>query len=207
MTKLLLTTFIFWQLPWLGKQLYPELFGSEYIQWPCFFIFCVLVPYGFSKALFLRKKLESIVYLGVFLVNIGILILGNNAFMIASKSVEMITSSDNTMVGKLFSAPLIAASETKRKLAAKIIYSKYGIAVHYQTDKGKLIQYIPSGEAYNLLEKNKASDRIGIKLKEFNYDQAKQIFYLSLVQLVTFFIVFTLRLFFVTKYTVDKKLK
>src|SRR5690554_875798 len=125
MNKLLALTIIFWQLPILGKKLFPEILGEEFIQWPLFIIVAILIPFGFAISLHRNLQINAVIYLSIFLFNIGMFASGSYAYTNIFNTTEM-ASNTNEQIGRLLSATKEATNEEKRHFVAQMIYETYG---------------------------------------------------------------------------------
>lgn len=142
MKRIPLLTIMLWLLIILGFKFIPAYFLNEYIQYPLIIIISILLPVSFWLKIKEKRKFFSLLYIAIFLVNIGFLFFAIERSYSTQKSLG--NSSNRGIVPEI--AEVLSESENaeRRKSAAKHIYQHHAIRVPYKLSDDNYALYSPT---------------------------------------------------------------
>ncbi len=194
---LLAGTCLAWFIPWQGKQWYPTVFGSSYIQWTSAIITALLLSLGMFlsiRTLFSHPKQRRstgwicVGFVIIFSINLGLH--GLISPMVVRVNSLLADSSANIML-MLMQNLQEAETEKSRQRYAQAIYTFSGFAMPYQTEDNGYVVYQPTEKDKELWARNQVSDNNITETKEMLDWQLKQLPYIASLYIGSFFIMFT----------------
>lgn len=186
-----------WLLPFLGKQIVPDIFSVWYIQWPFFLLLSILVPYGFAKSIRIsvENKLQykacghCFLFLFIFLTNNFLMGFGFNML----QSIPKLTTASTVNMPEGLSLHAIDNKDPdNRKLIASVIYTEFGQPIMYKDDSNNLIIYSPTAEEKLKYKDNQMTTSKVKELIKNTENQTTEIIFLYLWSMLSFFFIFTL---------------
>lgn len=137
-----LATILLWVLIVAGYQFVPEIILREYIKYPLVILFSTLLPISFLlKQRDPLKRYHSLLFVGVFVFNIGALVIA------LASNYSVLTSFGNSSEQRLLPdlAELLTTEKgaEKRRFVAQIFYQKYGVSMPYKVKENNYTLYVP----------------------------------------------------------------
>jgi len=140
--KIPLVTILFWLLIILGYKFFPQIVLKEALQYPLVILLSILLPVSFWLKIQDGKKYQSLIFIGIFLLNSLFLLFAIERNYTAQKMLEQ--NSGQGIYPEL--AEMLTKAETlgKRELAARLIYQQHAVALPYRSIDTAYILYAPS---------------------------------------------------------------
>jgi hypothetical protein len=192
MRRLLYLALIVWCVPILGKQYFPELIGSPYIQWPAFVILSICVPVGLWLAIRnlgkdRRAGISAVAFLLIFALslgsNVGYVFLSGKAAH--AQYVQFAGSFPPQLIAQLSKS----GDQNKRLDVARQIYQTYGVVAPFKLNGGEYAAYVPTPADQVKYSEQQVKEVQVRKYMDFSKWQAEQAFYLIAIQLLAFVLV------------------
>jgi hypothetical protein len=146
-------TGLVWMIFLLGYCFFPELVKQDTIQFPLALLLSVFLPVSFWQvANREKKKYLSLFFIGIFLVNISFLlvIIRGSLVMQQQISEEVNRGIEQELAGYL----VTAVSGNKRRIAARLIYQRHGVALPFKNESDSYTLYVPSEADKKRFQKN-----------------------------------------------------
>ena len=186
------------------KYLFPEIFGLWYIQWSISALLAFFVPLGFSKSIIFYFKHEekslkqlsySIIFLFIFCFNLAIKSIPH---YVSASWLEHVSYNilDKTKILENIST---LQTEEKRKESASIIFWEYGKKVPYKLDSGEYIMFQPTINDISKFENwKKKKNEISATIVQIE-TSAKNAIFFQVMEVILFFMIFSINFFYETK--------
>ncbi len=135
-------TVLLWVASLLGYRFLPEIFRQDLPQFILVIIFSILLPVSFWQAANSEKgKYLALLIVAIFIINTVILSLAVQSTYTAQQA---LADGLNRGIQPNFAEYLKTAADGKRKVAARIIYQKHGVALPYRNDTESYTLFVPS---------------------------------------------------------------
>ncbi|MCI5137098.1 MAG: hypothetical protein D3922_01490, partial [Candidatus Electrothrix sp. AR1] len=127
MKKISAITGLIWVTFLLGYCFFPELIKQDAIQFPLALLLSVFLPVSFWQVANREKrKYFSLLFIGIFLVNISFLLVIIRGSLVMQ---QQISEEVNRGIQQELAEYLVTAvSGNKRRIAARLIYQRHGVA-------------------------------------------------------------------------------
>ncbi|MCI5148743.1 MAG: hypothetical protein D3916_05020 [Candidatus Electrothrix sp. MAN1_4] len=134
-------TCLIWGFFLLGSWLFPGVLQQDAIQFFLTVLFSVFLPVSFWQIAHQeKKKYFSLVFVGMLIVNIFLLgmIIRGNVIMQQQVSAELNRGIDQELAEYL----VTAATGKQRRIAARFIYQRHGVALAYKNASDTYVLYV-----------------------------------------------------------------
>ncbi len=179
-------TFLIWLLVVLGYLQVPELILQPLVKFPLIILLSVFLTVSFWFLQKAGKKFFSLIFLAIFLFNIGVP-------MYASNRNRAILDTLSQDAGKGIEPPVAELlvhgdNAEEREMAARFIYQRYGISLPYKTADDSLAIYSPDKtEKDNFLVTHENTLQAESAIRNLTY-QIEAINFLVVLQLLIFIV-------------------
>ncbi|MCW5214253.1 hypothetical protein VU13_02905 [Desulfobulbus sp. US5] len=146
-------TGLVWVFLLLGYCFFPELVKQDSIQFPLALLLSVFLPVSFWQVANQEKrKYFALLFVGIFIINISfLLVVIRGSFAMQ----QQITKEVNRGIQQELAGYLVTAvSGNKRRIAARLIYQRHGVALPFKNDSGSYTLYVPSEADKETFQKN-----------------------------------------------------
>lgn len=196
MKYLSLICLLLWLVPYLGKELAPEVFYVWYLQLAPFLLLSILVPLGFARSIRMavEKKLNykecghSFLFLFIFLTSNFLMGFG---FNLQQTIPHLLAATSISMPENLALNAVNSEKFEVRKLVASVVYSEFGQPIIYKDESNQLVMYAPTAEEK---QKYKLNEMTASKIKDLvsqTKTKALEIMYLQIWSMLSFFFIFS----------------
>jgi len=153
MKKISGVTGIIWAIFLLGYCFFPELIKQDAIQFPLALLLSVFLPVSFWQVANQEKrKYLSLLFIGMFLVNISFLLVIIRGSIVMQ---QQISEEVNRGIQQELAEYLVTAvSGNKRRIAARLIYQRHGVALPFKNELDSYTLYVPSEADKKTFQKN-----------------------------------------------------
>lgn len=174
----------------------PVIFQYWLVQWIPIILLSLLLPIGFAKSLkeyyqSATESLKSIVtplsFLGIFLISLSWPLATTHAF---TAMIYNPTRSSMDLLEGLYSMEDVK----KREFVAKIIFEEYGQKVPYKDTQNEFIVFEPNDENKIMWENKRELKKESEELQTMLSDNSLKAFNISMIQILLFFIFFSVAL-------------
>ena len=127
----------------IGYRFFPEVMKQDAIQFPLALLLSIFLPVSFWQLANQKKgRFLALLFIGIFLVNISFLLVSIRGSFVVR---QQISAALNTGIQpELAEYMVISTDSDKRKLAARLIYQQYGVALPFKNDSNSYTLYEPS---------------------------------------------------------------
>ena len=151
---LTIVLWLFFLIPWKGKEVAPELFGSSAVQWTSAIIVAILIPVVVLMALSMifrsaDRKVGFGLFVGACLPLIGSLIMygiGGTMLARANLMLQGGHKRDSELIAKLTERAISGDTQEERSKSGGILYSMFGVQSVWKNGEGDLERYYPTVE-------------------------------------------------------------
>ncbi|RWX51266.1 hypothetical protein VU01_11722 [Candidatus Electrothrix marina] len=153
MKKVPAITALVWMMFLLGYCFFPELVKQDTIQFPLALLLSVFLPVSFWQvANREKKKYLSLFFIGILLVNISFLLVIIRSSLVMQ---QQISEEVNRGIQQELAEYLVTAvSGNKRRVAARLIYQRHGVALPFKNESDSYTLYVPSESDKKTFQKN-----------------------------------------------------
>ncbi|MGB3211765.1 MAG: hypothetical protein WBB19_13760 [Desulforhopalus sp.] len=137
-------TILFWLVLILGSIFYPDFFLKEYVQYPHVIVLSIFLPVSFWLKVKENKKVFSLIYVAIFLMNIVFLLVGVEQNFSKQKNIDGTTRKG--IVPEIVELLSEGEQSDRSRFAAQYIYQKHAVVVPYKVSGNNFTLYMPSQE-------------------------------------------------------------
>ncbi|MCI5115201.1 MAG: hypothetical protein D3912_10340 [Candidatus Electrothrix sp. AX1] len=143
MTKIPGITLLIWGTLLFGHWFFPELFKQDAIQFPLALLFSIFLPISFWQvAKSKKRKYLALIFVGIFVVNISFLaVVMRSSLGMQQQVAERIHRGIDQNIAEYL---VHGADSNKRRVAARLIYQHYGVALPFKNSSASYSLYVPS---------------------------------------------------------------
>lgn len=143
MTKIPGITLLIWGILLFGYWFFPALFKQDAIQFPLALLFSIFLPISFWQvAKSKKKKYLALIFVGIFVVNISFLSVVMRSILGMQ---QQVSERINRGIKQNLAEYLVdGADGKKRRVAARLIYQHYGVALPFKNSSESYSLYVPS---------------------------------------------------------------
>lgn len=135
-------TVVLWISIITGVLFAPNIIFLPFVKFPLFVLLSIFIPISFWLVQAKKHKLLSLVYVGIFVFDVAVLLMGASANISVFKAAD--EHNEERIDPKL--AGLLTAGESReiRETTSRIIYEKHGVALPYKNEEGTCGTFQPS---------------------------------------------------------------
>jgi hypothetical protein len=145
-------TALFWLLLILSYKFFPRIILDQYLQYPLIILLSILLPVSFWLKIQDGKRYQSLIFIGIFLINSTLLVFALERNYTTQKMLER--NSGKGIYPELAEMLTNAESLEKRQLAARFIYQRHAVAMPYKSTGTSYVLYTPSQSDQNRYRTN-----------------------------------------------------
>ncbi|CAK8717281.1 hypothetical protein KKHLCK_06435 [Candidatus Electrothrix laxa] len=137
----------------LGYCFFPQLVKQDAIQFPLALLLSVFLPVSFWQvANQEKKKYFALLFIGIFIVNISFLLVVIRGSFTVQQQIE--EGVNRGIQQELAEYLVTAVSGNKRRIAARLIYQRHGVALPFKNESDSYTLYVPSEADKKTFQKN-----------------------------------------------------